>query len=170
LQDNRVIKREKFLTVKEESNKLRHALTILVVSITAFGCIYDAPQYTVPPSFSIHVSNDHNAVVGLKLRVTRFKASEFSRLSREEQRVANLGQLVEIIAESITDNSGDAYFNLATTGHFDIRPSRQSARLDCDQCSKRCEARRGEAHLAHIVHFGEHAAAGSNRRWTPLVA
>jgi hypothetical protein len=109
---------------------LRHVLTVLVMSITGFGCMRNAPQYTVPPSFSIHVNNDHGAVVGLKLRVTRFKAAEFSKLSRAEQRGANLEQFVEIIAESITDKSGDAYFNLATTGHFDVQPDHPANQLD----------------------------------------
>jgi hypothetical protein len=32
-----------------------------------------------------------------------------------------LEQFVETSAESITDNSGVAYFNLATTGHFNAQ-------------------------------------------------
>jgi hypothetical protein len=99
------------------------------MSITAFGCMTNTPQYTVPPSFSIHVSNDHGAVVGLKLRVTRFKTrAEVSKLTREE-RGANLEQLVETIAESITDNSGDAYFNLVTTGHFNVHAHHPAGQL-----------------------------------------
>ncbi len=101
---------------------MRHVLTVLGMLLSAFGCMYNTPQYTVPPSFSIHVSNDHGDVVGLKLRVTRFKRAEFSKLSRAEQRGANLERFVEIIAESITDRTGDAYFNLATTGHFNVQP------------------------------------------------
>jgi len=91
-------------------------------SFLALACVEVPPTYTVPLSFSIHVGNGRAPVVGLKLRVTRFKYEQFSSLTNEQQRAADPKQFVELIAESLTDEAGEAHFNIASQGEFDVSP------------------------------------------------
>jgi hypothetical protein len=101
---------------------VKHVLLVLLCSFSALACVEVPLRYTVPLSFPIHVSNRHGAVVGLKLRITRFKTDEFLRLSAEQQRKAKPEQFVEVVAESTTDNGGEARFTLSTAGDFDVQP------------------------------------------------
>jgi hypothetical protein len=109
---------------------LKQALAVLVLSVASLGCSFFPPEYKVPLSFSVRIANGHGPVVGLKLRVTRFKTEEFSRLSLEQQRLAKPGQFVELIAESLTDGHGEAHFNIRKSGHFDLQPDHPATHLD----------------------------------------
>ena len=100
----------------------KYSIGILLFSFTAMACVEVPPTYIVPRSFVIHVGNGRAPVVGLKLRVTRFKSKEFLSLTAEQQRTANPEQFVQVIAESSTDGSGEAHFNIATPGDFDVSP------------------------------------------------
>ena len=78
----------------------------------------------------MHVENDIGPVVGLKLKVTRFKWQDFQKLSTEQQRYADPNSFEEIIAESITDSTGMAQFTLDRTGSFTLSPESQASQLD----------------------------------------
>jgi len=99
-----------------------HSIAIVIFSLSALACVETPPKYTVPLSFSIHVGNGRASVVGLKLRVTRFKHDEFLSLTSEQQRTADPKQFVQLVAESSTDEAGEAHFNIASPGDFDVLP------------------------------------------------
>jgi hypothetical protein len=109
---------------------LKQALAVFALSLASLGCSFFPPEYRVPLSFSVRVTNGHGPVVGLELRVTRFKTDEFSKLSSEQQRVAKPDRFVELIAESLTDGHGEAHFNLRRSGHFDLQPDHPASSLD----------------------------------------
>jgi hypothetical protein len=112
------------------SSRLNEALAVIALALVSLGCSFFPPEYRVPPSFSVRVTNVHGPVVGLKLRVTNFKSEEFSKLGSEQQRVAKPDQFVELIAESMTDDNGEAHFKLNRSGHFDLQPDHPASRLD----------------------------------------
>jgi len=109
---------------------MRHALAVFLLSVCALSCSFLPPVHKVPLSFSVHVHNDVGPVVGVKLRVMRFKTSEFLKLTRKQQRIANPDQFVEVIAESVTNGSGMANFNLTASGNFSLAPNHPASQLD----------------------------------------
>jgi hypothetical protein len=109
---------------------LKQFAVCLVLSVSAFGCSYFPPEYKVSHSFSVHVMNELGPVAGLKLRVASFKQKEFEKLDNEQQRTADLQQFVEVIAESVTDHTGNAKFTVSKTGHFTLEPEHEAAHLD----------------------------------------
>lgn len=109
---------------------MRHLVAVLLLSASALSCSFFPPVQKVPLSFSVHVKNDLGSVVGLKLRVTGFKTDEFLKLTDEQQSTANPEQFVVVIAESITDTSGVAHFNLTTPGNFTLEPNHPAGGLN----------------------------------------
>jgi hypothetical protein len=97
-------------------------LAAFLFSLSALACVEVPPEYTVPPVFSVRVTNGYGAVAGLKLQVTRFKMTEFLSLNAEQQRAAKPDKFTVLVAESVTDSSGEAHFNLSTPGDFDVHP------------------------------------------------
>ena len=108
----------------------RLAVVALIVTANAVSCSFFPPEYRVSRSFSVHVENDIGPVVGLKLKVSRFKWQDFQKLSTEQQRYADPNSFEEIIAESITDSTGMAQFTLDRTGSFTLSPESQASQLD----------------------------------------
>jgi hypothetical protein len=109
---------------------VRHALAVFLLSASALSCSFFPAVHKVPLSFSVHVHNDLGPVVGLKLQVTKFKTEEFLKLTDEQQRTARPEQFVEVIAESVTNASGLAAFNLTTPGNFTFAPNHPASHLD----------------------------------------
>jgi hypothetical protein len=100
------------------------------LSITASACSFFPPVHKVPRSFSVHVTNDVGPVVDLKLRVTRFKNEESERLSHERRDSADPNAFEEIIAESFTDSTGIAHFDLKRSGEFTLVSDTPASQLD----------------------------------------
>ena len=98
----------------------RATIFSVIVAANAAACSFSPPEYNVSRSFSVHVKNDVGPVAGLKLKVSRFKWSEFEKLSDEQQRSADRNSFEEIIAESTTDDMGTAQFKLDRTGAFTL--------------------------------------------------
>lgn len=101
-----------------------------IASVNAVPCISLAPEFKVSRSFSVHVKNDIGPVVGVKLKVSRFKWTEFEKLSNDQQRYADLKVFEEIIAESTTDSTGTAEFSLVRTGSFTLSIEGSATQLD----------------------------------------
>jgi hypothetical protein len=117
-------------TLSSRSSRLRQGLAVLALSVASLGCSFFPPEYSVPLSFSVRVTNAHGPVVGLTLKVTNFKSDEFSRLSSAQQRTTKPEQFVELIAEAFTDDRGEAHFNLSRSGHFTLQPDHPANQLD----------------------------------------
>jgi hypothetical protein len=106
------------------------ATVLFVVAADALACTTFPTVYTVPHSFSVHVSNEIGPVVGLKLKVVRFKWKEFNKLSDEQQRhVSDVTPFEEVFAESTTDAAGMAHFGLNKTGSFTLSADSPADRL-----------------------------------------
>src|SRR5262245_20356546 len=108
----------------------KQVVALFCLSLPSFGCSFFPPVYKVPQSFSVHVKNDMGPVTGLKLRVLRFRVEEFEKLSNAQQRVSDPKKFVEVIAESVTDATGTAQFNVARTGQFTLEPEHEASQLD----------------------------------------
>lgn len=109
---------------------MRRFILVLVAGTSAFACSFFPPVHKVSRSFAVHVSNDVGPVVGLKLKVSRFKYDEFKKLTHEQQRTADPGTFEEVFAESVTDSSGTAQFKLDRTGAFTLSPVSPASQLD----------------------------------------
>jgi hypothetical protein len=97
------------------------ATFLLVLATDAVACMTFPTVYSVSNSFSVHVKNDVGPVAGLKLRVVRFKSEEFNKLNDEQQRhISDWTAFEEVFAESTTDATGMAHFNVDRTGSFTL--------------------------------------------------
>jgi hypothetical protein len=106
------------------------AIVLLVVAADALACTTLPTVYTVSRSFSVQVSNDIGPVVGLKLKIVRFKQEEFNKLSDEQQRhLSDATSFEEVLADSITDAAGVAHFSLDKTGSFTLSADSPADRL-----------------------------------------
>jgi hypothetical protein len=108
----------------------RIAVWLLMFSATALACSFFPPVHKVSRAFSVHVQNDFGSVVGLKLKVSFFKWDEVKVLTAEQQRSADPNRFEEIVAESITDQTGTARFNLDRIGAFTLSPESPASHLD----------------------------------------
>jgi hypothetical protein len=108
----------------------RIAVSVIILSANALACSFVPPVHKVAGSFSVHVKNDVGSVAGLKLKVSRFKMNEFEKLTDEQQRSADPNNFEEVLAESITDATGTARFNLDRTGVFTLSPESPASQLD----------------------------------------
>jgi hypothetical protein len=104
------------------TSRFKQVIAVLATSFFSLGCTFIPDQYEVPHSFSVRVSNGHGPVAGLKLRVTKFRTEEFSKLKMEQPEVTRVGQFVELIAEATTNDQGEARFNLSGLGRFTLQP------------------------------------------------
>ena len=99
----------------------RLATVLLVLAADVLACTTFPTVYTVSRSFSVHVNNDIGPVVGLKLKVVRFRSEEFNKLNDEQQRhISDWTPFEEVFAESTTDAAGMAHFNINITGSFTL--------------------------------------------------
>ncbi len=105
-------------------------MSVVILSAGALACSFLPPVHKVSRSFSVHVKNDIGPVSGLTLKVSRFKTEEFEKLSDEQQRSADPKNFEEVIAESITDGTGTAPFDLHRTGAFTLSPESPASQLD----------------------------------------
>jgi hypothetical protein len=105
-------------------------LAVLAVSFISLGCVWFPTEYTVAPSFTVHVSNRFGPVAGLKLRANRPKDADLSGLIPEELRARLTNEKVERVEESITDANGDAHFDLDRPGHWYLEPYNPARNLD----------------------------------------
>jgi hypothetical protein len=108
--------------------RTKRVLVILALSFVSLGCVFLEPEYTVTPSFSVHISNRYGPVAGLKLRATRPKDNLPSLISDELRAKLTDEQIVRVM-ESVTDANGDAHFDLDRLGHWYLEadsPGRRS--------------------------------------------
>jgi hypothetical protein len=112
------------------SSMLRLAIAVFILSVNALACSFFPPIEKVSRSFTVRVKNEVGAVVGLKLKVSRFKFDEYDKLVQEQQRNADPAKFEEIFAESVTDADGTARFTLAKTGSFTLSPVSPASQLD----------------------------------------
>ena len=96
----------------------------LMLAGSAFACFFSSPAYKVSRSFSVLVKNDLGPVAGLKLKVYFFKFNRdaYYGLNNEQRHSVDLFRSQEIIAESTTDDTGTARFNLDRVGSFTLSP------------------------------------------------
>lgn len=106
---------------------MKRVLAVLLLSFASLGCVYFLPDYTVTPSFTVHVSNRYGPVVGLLLRATRPKDVDLSGLIPEELRARLTNEQVVRIEEATTDANGDAHFHLDRLGHWYLGPETPAA-------------------------------------------
>ena len=109
---------------------MRLATLVVIISATVLACTFDPPLHKVSRSFSVHVKNEIGPVVGLKVKVSRFKIEEFEKLTDEQRRSADPKSFEEIISESTSDETGTAHFNLTRIGRFTLSPDSPAIQLD----------------------------------------
>ena len=109
---------------------MRLATLVVIISATVLACTFDPPLHKVSRSFSVHVKNEIGPVVGLKVKVSRFKIEEFEKLTDEQRRSADPKTFEEIISESTSDETGTAHFNLTRIGRFTLSPDSPAIQLD----------------------------------------
>ena len=109
---------------------LKSTILYFILSFSAFACSYFPPVHKVSRSFSVHMTNDVGPVVGLKLKVSRFKYKEYKRLSDEQRKSVDPKTFEQVIAESVTDSTGTAHFNLDRNGGFTLAPDTPASHLD----------------------------------------
>lgn len=108
----------------------RIAASVSILVATAFACTFTPPVHEVSRSFSVYVKNDVGPVVGLKLKISRFKTDEYDELSDEQRHHADPKDFEEVIAESTTDKTGTAHFSLDGTGRFTLSADTPAIQLD----------------------------------------
>jgi hypothetical protein len=107
----------------------KRALVVVAFWLVSVGCTFLEPQYTVTPSFTVHVSNRYGRVVGLTLRATRPKDS-LPDLISDELRARLVNEKVIRVEEAVTDSNGDAHFDLDRPGHWYLEPYNAARGLD----------------------------------------
>lgn len=108
----------------------RTTIWLLLLQASALACSFFPPVHKVSRTFSVLVKNDLGPVAGLKLKVSFFKWDEYNALTDEQRRSADLSAFEEIVAESSTDDTGTARFNLARIGAFTLSPDSPANQLD----------------------------------------
>lgn len=112
------------------SPRTKRALVVLVFSLSSLGCTFFEPQYTVTPSFTVHVSSLYGPVKGLTLRATRPRDTDLTGLVPDELNARLLHEPFVRVMESTTDANGDAHFDLDRFGHWYVEPDSLARGLD----------------------------------------
>jgi hypothetical protein len=96
-------------------------LSCVLLTVTpGFACSIFPPRYDVPRSFDVIVADRGKPLPGVSVRITRFRAGEFERLSAEQVRMVDPESLTENIAAGITDEMGIVHFQMIRAGEYHL--------------------------------------------------